>query len=392
MCLSRLTLTTVAGVAVAFWVSVAPSVAGPINLAMSGRSRRLKARNMKRKAVLLVMVCGFYLFSTSAGVAEDKESKKEPQVFNVKDFGAVGDGEADDTEALQSAINEAIGAGTAVYIPRGTYCISKTIQVPLKTYGLTRALRITGEWAMIQATKEMDSVMHIDVASWLTLERLSLSGGGLAKHGLTAFKLSGRTVVLQQIAVDGAKSHGFVLEKCQGSTFRSCYAHLNGGDGWRLIDCNAAHFGSCSAMNNGGNGFTIAAKDFSAGCTLTGFWSERNKGHGVYVAPEVISPVILRDAWIEGNDLDGVRIGGVDAVLNGLGVTGSGKNGNRAIRLLKSAIGCHVTGCFVQYGADSKTYENIRVEADPQENYIVGHFHRQSRRHSAIEPEIVWKD
>ena len=42
---------------------------------------------------------------------------------NVKDFGAKGDGVTDDTEAIQNAIY----AGKTVFLPKGTYLVSKTI-------------------------------------------------------------------------------------------------------------------------------------------------------------------------------------------------------------------------------------------------------------------------
>lgn len=44
-------------------------------------------------------------------------------VINVKDFGAVGDGVADDTAAIQAAIN----AGTIIFIPNGTYLVGSNI-------------------------------------------------------------------------------------------------------------------------------------------------------------------------------------------------------------------------------------------------------------------------
>lgn len=46
-------------------------------------------------------------------------------VVNVKDFGAVGDGVHDDTEAFQNAIS----ARKRVYVPEGIYCISKTLEL-----------------------------------------------------------------------------------------------------------------------------------------------------------------------------------------------------------------------------------------------------------------------
>ncbi len=53
---------------------------------------------------------------------------------NVRDFGAVGDGKTDDTEAIQHAIDEGIGR---VEFPRGDYLISKTLTVDLEKVGRT---------------------------------------------------------------------------------------------------------------------------------------------------------------------------------------------------------------------------------------------------------------
>jgi hypothetical protein len=52
-------------------------------------------------------------------------------VVNVKDFGAIGNGVADDKVALQNALNA--GAGGMVFIPNGTYIISDTIYIPPAT-------------------------------------------------------------------------------------------------------------------------------------------------------------------------------------------------------------------------------------------------------------------
>ncbi|MFP4061112.1 MAG: fibronectin type III domain-containing protein, partial [Bacteroidales bacterium] len=49
-------------------------------------------------------------------------------IINVIDFGATGDGQTDDTEALQEAMN--YGVGKFVYFPDGTYLISDRLEWP----------------------------------------------------------------------------------------------------------------------------------------------------------------------------------------------------------------------------------------------------------------------
>lgn len=53
--------------------------------------------------------------------------QKAPGFYNVKDFGAVGDGVTDDRLAIQAALNTArLGGGGVVFLPPGTYLVSST--------------------------------------------------------------------------------------------------------------------------------------------------------------------------------------------------------------------------------------------------------------------------
>ena len=49
--------------------------------------------------------------------------------FNVKTYGAIGDGTTDDTAAIAAAITAASSAGGVVYFPAGTYLVSSTLTV-----------------------------------------------------------------------------------------------------------------------------------------------------------------------------------------------------------------------------------------------------------------------
>ena len=50
--------------------------------------------------------------------------------LNAKDFGAVGDGVADDAAALTAAIDAATAQGRTLLLPAGTYRVNSTVSVP----------------------------------------------------------------------------------------------------------------------------------------------------------------------------------------------------------------------------------------------------------------------
>lgn len=54
--------------------------------------------------------------------------------FNVLDYGAVGDGVADDTVSIQAAVNAATTFGGTVFLPKGFYRVTSTINIGLQIY------------------------------------------------------------------------------------------------------------------------------------------------------------------------------------------------------------------------------------------------------------------
>ncbi|QRK05959.1 glycoside hydrolase family 55 protein [Archangium violaceum] len=90
----------------------------------------------------------------AAAVTEVKFPSDAP-VWNVRDFGARGDGVTDDTQAFQAAISAAIdhngryGALRIVYIPNGTYKITDTLESRIANtkywHGFRAGLYLQGE-------------------------------------------------------------------------------------------------------------------------------------------------------------------------------------------------------------------------------------------------------
>jgi len=79
-------------------------------------------------------------------------------VFNVLDYGAVGNGSTDDTASVQSAINAASSAGGGtVYFPSGTYKVTKQSALDRTDYP-----GISGGPTKIGACLEMKSNVHLD--------------------------------------------------------------------------------------------------------------------------------------------------------------------------------------------------------------------------------------
>ncbi len=86
--------------------------------------------------LLGLLICALLAFS--GGVRGQEEGPKEalslPCVYNVRDFGAVGDGLRDDTEAFQAALEAARATGGTVLVPPVTagqgYVLTRTVRVP----------------------------------------------------------------------------------------------------------------------------------------------------------------------------------------------------------------------------------------------------------------------
>src|ERR1019366_10277041 len=95
---------------------------------------QLNRRGWLRSVGLATGAAGILSVSGKAAAATQSADENDPGIFNVAAYGAKGDGIADDTDAIQNAINAAgnfskanVSKGGVVVLPTGGYQVSKTL-------------------------------------------------------------------------------------------------------------------------------------------------------------------------------------------------------------------------------------------------------------------------
>jgi polygalacturonase len=112
--------------------------------------------------VLLVLCCGGVVWTTEA---TDNHA-------SVRDFGARGNGEADDTNAIQSAVAATIGKGRILNFPPGLYRITNGIKI--SGNGLT--MRGSGATIWKDTSGTANNVLTIIDATNVTIDGLGFQG------------------------------------------------------------------------------------------------------------------------------------------------------------------------------------------------------------------------
>jgi parallel beta-helix repeat protein len=144
------------------------------------------------------------------------------QSFNVKDYGATGDGTTDDTTAVQNAINAAQVSGGTVYFPQGTY----VVQLPqITTGGIT--LQGTGwDSVILLAPSSLLSNgqtigLWVNGASNVVIKDLCIDGNfaNIAKNGTYQTASALWTPVINKYGAQGPKTYIYANTGVDQSTY-----------------------------------------------------------------------------------------------------------------------------------------------------------------------------
>lgn len=278
----------------------------------------------------LVTVVDISDTSMSASGTNKKMTLAELQIalndaVNVKDFGAVGDDVADDTVAIQAAIDYGAPLGKAIFFPSGVYRTTQTV-------GFTKAdaqqfgLRIVGEnniYTQIKADHSSGAVLAInrsngsvsDIAITASTSRNTGAAGsnyGILIEAPDAASQAVASISIARVRVLSQPSHGIVhVGNSQLSYYEQVLCQANKGHGF-VFDEGV---------------ITSRANPDSPGLVnLVSCWALLNIGHGLLIGStsDVQTPVrfsIYNCEFADNALTAGVRLSADEVWIRGVNMT-----------------------------------------------------------------------
>lgn len=242
-------------------------------------------------------------------------SAQPAPVFNVKNYGAKGDGTTNDTVNIQKAIDaaDAVNVPATVFFPRGTYMLT---QVTLSS--TASDITITGdggaELKRISGLTDGQGTIKVTDADRCTIQNLVLNGNQLQGSGTNSLiHVTGTSAATEDLIVrncllknvwngtitlttSGQIGNGLTLagDYVWRTTLENVYVENVSGDGIRFT-CNDTRIINChikNYRNRGFRGYPGGEDDVYPGrrvwidqCSATGTLDIRNGGSALLIDP-----------------------------------------------------------------------------------------------------------
>lgn len=194
-------------------------------------------------------------------------SSTGPDWYNVKDYGADGNGVSDDTAPIQAAVNAAFNAGGGVvYIPTGTYKLTAAIT-------LKNRVTVRGDGDYVTNIVQSSTTANGFVGSSLiytVIEHLRLTGPGSGSGSGMQFDTEFDYAIIRDVSATNWGSTGIIIEQPIVSNLTRVTSFSNGGAGFYIhgnVSTGAGtsvSFNSCWAHDNISNGFSFQNMTYCA--------------------------------------------------------------------------------------------------------------------------------
>ena len=256
------------------------------------------------KGVGVLTSAGLLASLSSANGQQLNIGAQNSSVFNVKDFGAKGDGKTSDSEAIQMALDAAAKVQGTAYFPSGNYkChdlkvhpYTTVMAEPQWAYGPDAGAVLTID------SEDADCVLNITEAYGCHIRGIFLRGNRLAQkiqHGIfqnhaTDYTKRENSPVIDEVSIQHFSGHGVYLLRIwlfiiRHSIFKGNRGHgvlIQGWDGFVTDNQFSGNEKSGFATNSGGSTVMFTANRV-----------EWNKEYGLYLSGG--------DAWnVTGNCFD----------------------------------------------------------------------------------------
>lgn len=274
-------------------------------------------------------------------------------IFNVKNYGAKGDGTHDDKTAIQAAVDAANAAGGGtVYLPTGTYAVSGNSNPAHGSVRLRDNVTMQGDGMGSTTVKLIDGwsskvtgiirtfsgVVNHDI----TLRDLTIDGNKAKTPGaetdgfftgVTPGKaLADNNITVERVEIKNVSRYGFdPHEQTTGLIIRNSVAHHNGQDGFTIDFQSHGILENNVSYANGRHGFNLVTSTHDM--VLKNNVAYDNAGNGLVVQRGSDNRPLTDNISVDGgkfyhNGLEGVLIKiSTDVTLRGAEIYDNGKEG-----------------------------------------------------------------
>lgn len=322
-------------------------------------------------------------------------------VFDVRDYGALGDGVTDDTAAIQAAIDAAFTAGGGVvYLPEGVYrvsgdgagsgnCLTMHSQVDLVGDGMGSTVLKLVDGSDLPLMGMIGSPAG-EVLQGVGISDLSLDGNrGNSSGVVNGWHLAANPagvsshMSLERVEIRDVSGSGFRVDgQTSDLLIKESVARGNGLDGFVSTDADHSHFTDNQAYGNEGNGFALDTSH--SALTFANNDAFANGGNGVLVAGDLgtlpDSPLLILGGELQDNGQAGIALQQTSEVrLEGALIAGNDGPGI----LLSGASHSQIIANQLQDNAQASPGPEILIQADDSDGTAV------VSSHNLIEQNLI---